>query len=390
MADYNGDGRLDVFLEEFRSLYQGTAKDQGVVPSLLLRNAGAPGNWLQVKVDDGLTPLGIGAKVKIYEEGTSQLLAFREIAVGYGFSSSQPAVAHFGLGNRTRVDVVVEMPFSGPVYRKNSVPANRLVVMPNGSVETPAHQGLEATAVTDSSPSFLTKPSGVSLPAHTVASTAPVVDFIPYPHPNYEGKPWSMWGGGLVASNGKFYAAAGDHLTPQKSGGTRDGNTFLYEYDPITKKLKSVGDILTASNHVAGAWGHGKIHGQINESADGYLYMTSYWGSRSGLVFDANYQGSVLLRYPLGIAGSSSSAGIPAPPVGPVLPGMSDPALDHDGDGHFEDVNGNGRSDFSDVVTLFLHLASPEVQDNATRFDFNLNDRVDFADVVVLFGDLMG
>ena len=127
VADYDGDGRLDVFLEEFRSTFQGTPKDQGVVPSLLLRNTGATGNWLQVKVEDGLTPMGIGAKVKIYAVGGTQLLGFREIAVGYGFSSSQPAVAHFGLGAHAAVDVVIEMPFGGPVYRQDSVLVNQLI-----------------------------------------------------------------------------------------------------------------------------------------------------------------------------------------------------------------------------------------------------------------------
>jgi PKD repeat protein len=70
----------------------------------------------------------------------------------------------------------------------------------------------------------------------------------------------------------------------------------------------------------------------------------------------------------------------------PTLPGMEGPAIDLDGDGKAEDVNGNGRLDFADVVTLFLNIESDEVQDNIGYFDFNGNARADMADVDELFG----
>jgi len=143
VADFNRDGKLDIFLPEWRSVLSSEA-----VPSKLMQNTGAPGNWLQIKVDVPGNRMGVGAKVKIYKEGTSQLLGFREISPAFGFSSSQPAIAHFGLGNETLVDVVVEMPFQGAVYTA-TLPANRLVVMPNGEIETPAHLGLEATPITE-------------------------------------------------------------------------------------------------------------------------------------------------------------------------------------------------------------------------------------------------
>ena len=58
---------------------------------------------------------------------------------------------------------------------------------------------------------------------------------------------------------------------------------------------------------------------------------------------------------------------------------------DLDGNGLFEDVNGNGLLDFTDVVTLFENMQSSEVQTNVPKFDYNGNGRIDFMDIVMLF-----
>ena len=58
-----------------------------------------------------------------------------------------------------------------------------------------------------------------------------------------------------------------------------------------------------------------------------------------------------------------------------------------EGDGLLEDVNGNGRADFADIVLFFNRLDWC----SGTRpwaFDFNGNGRVDFADVVRLFAPI--
>ncbi|HLF04089.1 MAG TPA: CRTAC1 family protein [Dehalococcoidia bacterium] len=286
VADFNRDGRLDIFFPEWRATL-----GQGPAPSMLMENRGAPGNWLQVRVKQGASNASLGARVSVYKAGMSGnaagLLGVVEISSAYGFSSSQPGVAHFGLGPETLVDVVVAMPFGGPVVVKNGVPANRRLLMPQGVLEATATGELQATAVTDTSPQFIQERAG--LPPHTLATTAPTVDFVLYPKPNYSGNPWSQWGAALLASDGRFYSAIGDHKG-------QDGNAYLYEYDPVTRKLTLVGDLLTAVKHVPGGFGHGKIHSRITESG-GYLYMTSYWGTRKGLTFDQNYQGSVVLVY---------------------------------------------------------------------------------------------
>ena len=65
-----------------------------------------------------------------------------------------------------------------------------------------------------------------------------------------------------------------------------------------------------------------------------------------------------------------------------------DSPTDPDGDGLYEDVNGNGRVDYADVELLFENLESDSVTSNARAFDFNQNDRLDFDDVVSLYAEV--
>ena len=76
-----------------------------------------------------------------------------------------------------------------------------------------------------------------------------------------------------------------------------------------------------------------------------------------------------------------SSIPIPVPPQ-QVAPG------DWNRDGKYEDVNGNGRSDFADVVLFFNQMTWIAANEPISAFDFNNNSRIDFADVVRLFEKL--
>ena len=68
----------------------------------------------------------------------------------------------------------------------------------------------------------------------------------------------------------------------------------------------------------------------------------------------------------------------------PPIPAQREPR-DLDGDGLFEDLNGNGRLDFADVVLFFKHKDFIEVNWGASLTDFNGNGRLDFDDIVKLF-----
>ncbi|HUF90110.1 MAG TPA: CRTAC1 family protein [Gemmatimonadota bacterium] len=266
-ADFDNDGRLDVFLSEWRSSLGSPAT------SVLLRNTGAAGNWLQVEVEGdparGENRMGVGAVVTVRDPADGRLVGVREISPSTGWSSSQPAIAHFGLGSLERVDVTLQMPFGGRSTSREGVAANQRVRLAAG-------QGTAARV----------QPGGHG----TAHEPSPIVHFAPFPLPPYEGNPWSTWGGALVAGNGRFYAAIGDHRTA-------DGNSYLFEFDPATKTLQAVGDALSAVPHVPGQFGHGKIHSQINESRDGHLYMATFRGSRR-IAFTNSFRGGVLLRYP--------------------------------------------------------------------------------------------
>jgi hypothetical protein len=115
----------------------------------------------------------------------------------------------------------------------------------------------------------------------------PRVEAVVYPHPSYEAKLWSQWGQGLVLPDGRFLSAIGDHLGP-------DGNSYLYEYDPAQGQLTLLADVLSRVEHQPGAWGYGKIHGEMVPGPCGEVYFATYWGDRDELVFSPSYQGDLL------------------------------------------------------------------------------------------------
>jgi PKD repeat protein len=71
-----------------------------------------------------------------------------------------------------------------------------------------------------------------------------------------------------------------------------------------------------------------------------------------------------------------------------TLPGLTYPPTDPDGDGIYEDLNGNGRLDFADVVLYFNQMEWIAANEPVTAFDLNGNGRIDFADIVKLFGEI--
>jgi hypothetical protein len=120
-ADFDRDGRLDLLLttwwEESRTL--------------LLRNETPGGNWLDVRFEgrDRVNRMGVGAVVRVYAAGRlgqpAGLLGAREISVAQGWCSGQEAVAHFGLGAVTVVDVQVTLPHGKGTLVRRGVKANQ-------------------------------------------------------------------------------------------------------------------------------------------------------------------------------------------------------------------------------------------------------------------------
>ena len=77
----------------------------------------------------------------------------------------------------------------------------------------------------------------------------------------------------------------------------------------------------------------------------------------------------------------------PAPTV-KQMPGAAGAPTDPDADGKYDDVNGNHRKDFADVVLYFNQMTWIAANEPVGLFDFNGNSRIDFADVVWLFNHL--
>jgi len=123
-VDIDRDGRLDVLLVEW----------EPVLPSLMLRNTTASGNWLEVSVDTSLGG-GVGTRVDVYESGRagelSALIGSREIVASVGYTAGVERFAHFGLGNLTEVDIVVTPPLPNEPITM-TVAADQHLRLPNG------------------------------------------------------------------------------------------------------------------------------------------------------------------------------------------------------------------------------------------------------------------
>jgi PKD repeat protein len=66
------------------------------------------------------------------------------------------------------------------------------------------------------------------------------------------------------------------------------------------------------------------------------------------------------------------------------LPGLTAVPADIDGCGYCEDLNGNGRVDFDDVVLFYRNMDWIQTNEPVDLFDFNGNGRIDYDDIVVL------
>ncbi|MFC5973466.1 malectin domain-containing carbohydrate-binding protein [Halomarina salina] len=73
-------------------------------------------------------------------------------------------------------------------------------------------------------------------------------------------------------------------------------------------------------------------------------------------------------------------------PIGEFANAPADP----DGDGLYEDVNGDGSVDVGDAQALFANNDDPVVQNNVDAFDFNGDGSVDVGDAQALFASIGG
>jgi hypothetical protein len=144
------------------------------------------------------------------------------------------------------------------------------------------------TVVTDRTARFL-KPVSKLRAGVEIAKAPPAVDFLYYPEQTYPGKPWSVWGDSLAAK-GKYYSAIGDHQKPQ-------GNAFVFEYDPRTKRLRTLVNVKKLLGLPAGHYMPGKIHSRIDMGSDGWLYFATHRGGTRVTTDEYHYKGDWIIRH---------------------------------------------------------------------------------------------
>ncbi|NLW76272.1 MAG: hypothetical protein GXY18_07595, partial [Methanomicrobiales archaeon] len=82
-----------------------------------------------------------------------------------------------------------------------------------------------------------------------------------------------------------------------------------------------------------------------------------------------------------------TSTPITRSPIGP-LNGDGPVPTDPDGDGKYEDLNGNKEMDLQDPTVFFKYFAWLQTQEYADAFDFNENGALDLSDVQALFAEI--
>ncbi|MCA9247942.1 MAG: CRTAC1 family protein [Planctomycetales bacterium] len=361
-ADFDNDGRLDLFLANWFA----------EAPSLLLRNETNGGHWLQVQFagQSGINRQGIGARVHVYPAGRmgkpGAMIGMREMAIGFGYASGQPAIAHLGLGDADEVDLRIALPHGRGTIERRGVPANqRLTISLNDSPASKATPKTKAASpkakavpsepsfppqlpdgrqiVSDKSDQFLARPDTIEKNV-TIARTAPVVEFLYYPGQNYPGRPWSNWGDSCFA-DGKYYSAIGDHLAiSQKSVGEHGvGSARVFVYDPQQSSLRQLANTADVLQTKAGHYAPGKIHTRIDLGTDGCLYYATHRGSPSATKSEYHYRGDHVFRTNVETGQTKVVAEMPVPfhsiPCGTLDPdrlifyGGTAASVEHEDDG---------------------------------------------------------
>ena len=121
VGDVDNDGDLDIYVANYigtsSGLFMNNKNDSG---SVTIKPVGVQSNRD-----------AIGTKVFFYEEGeignANALLGYREITSGSGYNSRNQLIAHFGMGGRQKVDVVVEFPTGEKVNFKGVRAGEKIV-----------------------------------------------------------------------------------------------------------------------------------------------------------------------------------------------------------------------------------------------------------------------
>ncbi len=135
-----------------------------------------------------------------------------------------------------------------------------------------------------------------------------------------------------------------------------------------------------ASNGTPNAWSW-----EFGDGTNATVQHPTHVYARAG-----NYTVNLTARNGYGATTLSRAGLVIVDPSRPLLtlPGGTAMPKDLNSDGLYDDVNGNGRRDFADVVLYFNQMSWIATNEPVEGFDYNANGRIDFADVVWLFNHL--
>lgn len=131
----------------------------------------------------------------------------------------------------------------------------------------------------------------------------------------------------------------------------------------------------------------------LNLPQDGMSAMAV--NPHTGELFKGSCMGTWILPPPYGGSTPTYDKATPRPfdtdeGAGGILPlpGIAAQPTDPDGDGNYEDLNGNGRKDFNDVILFFTHFDWIAANEPIAAFDYNGNSRADFDDIVRMYDEI--
>ena len=172
--------------------------------------------------------------------------------------------------------------------------------------------------------------------------------------------------GGYVLLGYSYSSVSGD-ITGTSPG----GNNFW------VVKLDAAGAVLWQKLLGGSGFDFGR---SVRQTSDGgYVLLGSSMSSASGDITGTNHGNTDYWVVKLGAD---------SPPSVLAVPGGAGVCTDTNADGLYDDVNGNGRPDFADVVLYFNQMTWIAGNEPTELFDYNGNGRIDFADVVWLFNNL--
>jgi len=112
--------------------------------------------------------------------------------------------------------------------------------------------------------------------------------------------------------------------------------------------------------------------GSADQTADGGYILAGSTASNDGDV-SGNHGGHDIWVVKLESAGPLA------------FPGQRDPPTDPDGDGLYEDVDGNGLIEFNDVIVYYENMAFIREHQPVAAFDYDGNRMIGYNDVVTLY-----